>query len=130
MFIIFITLIAASLAALATHLYTTLSFQAQTVEYTLIAFQQEQYLQGSLAYGLSLLARDNYLVQEVDVAGQATRMCDAMHTHIDYTKTKDGYAVTISLLQEQRVVSGLRAAIVLDDSSGKKLYSCVAIEPF
>ena len=99
MFIIFITLLAASLAAVSAHLYTALTLQAQTVGYSVQAVQLEQYTQGVLAYAISHIARVVTLQQQIEREKQAHVLCDIFNNSYDgfiqgaiyYTSAPDGY---------------------------------------
>ncbi len=130
MFILFVILISASLAGLATHLYSTLTLQAQTVEYTAQAFKYEQCAQGMLCYALAYVASQDKLPDEL--------ACDIWNNAADgYIQgkivcktTNHGYDIEVRVFVQTLWVKGLRARVIQEINSGKKVYTCVAIEPF
>lgn len=129
MFIIFITLLAASLAAVSAHLYTALTLQAQTVGYAINRVQLEYSTQGVLAYAIAHIAR-----QEKEKAA----VCDIFNNSqdgfiqgvISYTNAPDGYLIEVRMSRLGQSVGGVRARILRESSPEKVLYSCVALEAF
>ncbi len=129
MFIIFITLIAASLAAVSAHLYTALTLSGQTIEYAIQAVRLEQYTQGVLAYAIAHIARQEK---------EKVAMCDIFNNSqdgfvqgiISYTNAPDGYLIEVRMSRLGQSVGGVRARIVRESTPEKVLYSCVALDAF
>ncbi|MBY0110158.1 MAG: hypothetical protein K2X90_03550 [Candidatus Babeliaceae bacterium] len=138
MFIIFITLIAASLAGVSSHLYRALMLQAQTVEYTIQAVQLEQYVQGVLAYALAQVAHSSNLQSQIDHEREAIVACDIFNNSYDgfikgvvkYTSITGGCLIEAFILKSGQKVGGLRAKILRESTLKKVIYSCVSLEAF
>lgn len=130
MFILFVILLSASLAGLATHVYTTLTLQAQTVEYATQAFRYEQCAQGMLCYALAYVASQDTVPDELpcDIWNNATD--GYIQGKIVCKATSHGYNIEVRVSVQMLWVKGLRAQVIREINSGKKVYTCVAIEPF
>lgn len=138
MFIIFITLLAASLAGVSAHLYTALTLQAQTVEYAIKAVQLEQYTLGILAYALAEVAHGATLQQQIEREKEVLVNCEIFNNSHDgfiqglmtYKRAPDGYFVDISIAKAGQEAGGVRAHIMREATTQKVIYSCVALEAF
>lgn len=124
MFIVFVTILAAGLAVLSAHLYTTLTFQAQTVEYTLAVFKREQARDGALAYAIAYLAENPVFQQKIEREREAHLICDIFNNApITYRAVSQGYSIEIRPYN-------IKALIMREATPEKVVYSCVAIEHF
>lgn len=131
-------MIASSLAGLASHLYTTLTLQAQTVAAVQTLFTYEQYLQGFLSYAVAAVAHDSALQKEIahqeKVSRRADMWDDAKNGFIVgdlvYRHMPSGYMIEIKLMRQGTFCGGIRAHIIKQEDGQKNIYSCVAIETF
>jgi len=138
MFIIFITLLAASLAAVSAHLYTALTLQGQTVEYAIQAVRLEQYTQGVLAYALAAVAHGASLQQQIEREKAVSVVCDLFNNSADgfiqgtitYKSAPDGYLIEVVITRAGQAAGGMRAQIMRETSVEKVVYSCVALQTF
>lgn len=138
MFIIFITLLAASLAAVSAHLYTALTLQGQTVEYAIQAVRLEQYTQGVLASALAAVAHGASLQQQIEREKAVTVACDIFNNSADgfirgaitYKSAPDGYLIEVAITRARQPAGGIRAQILRETSVEKVVYSCVALQTF
>ncbi len=117
-------LLATSLAALAGHLYTTLTLQAQAVAAVADAFKREQRMLGIWCMALHQLAHDHLLHQELIEHRSATRTGIDGAT-LNYRVVPEGFVVTVAL-----GVYGVRGVIKQETVGGKNLLYCMAIEHF
>ncbi len=138
MFIIFVTLLAASLTAVSAHLYRALTLQAQTVEYVIQAVQIEQYAQGVLAYALAHVAHLGSLQRQIEHEREVIVACDIFNNSyngfikgvVKYIHTTNGYLIEVFIFSSDQKVGGLRAKIFCERTLKEVIYSCVALEAF
>jgi hypothetical protein len=138
MFIIFIIVLSASLAAASAHLYTALTLQAQTIRYAVKQVQLEQYTQGVLAYAIAHVAHVVTLQQQIACEKQVLITCDLFNNSsggfiqgiITYKSAPDGYLIEVRMSRLGEFVGGVRARIMREVTLEKVMYSCVALDAF
>ncbi len=130
MFFPVILFIASTLAALAGRLYMALSFQAQTVAYSIASFKSDELGRGALCYSLALLASDAALVHRLDQGAREVYFCNHFSSSITLIKHETYYSIVIDVVGENKSAKSLKGRIIMQETAGKKVFTCVEIESF